>query len=255
MTNGIALDKNEINLRNLFIKAKKGDKSFLYYNNSKSKINAIIRKNQLPNFVIEYLWQSKIYKKELIRNQKTLPQSVREDIINKCTTALVESPWTSILRNFLKFHNPTDKELQLLVGTPINKLSGTHDSIILECWEAKPEDCHRLQFDDLLYSVIVRNSVKNGSIHKQIVNIISYILTSLPEMQKQLLDEILSTGNDFVVRNLLKPAFKITPVNDFTVDYLLTHSHNDTFKDIIKYAMHRENISNNMMAKIYLAID
>ena len=135
---GVTIDKNEINLKNLAIKARSGDKSFLYYDNSKSKINSIIRKNQLPKYVIEYLWQSKIYKKELVRNQKTLPQSIREDIIWNCLKVYKESPWTSILRNFLKIHSPTDKELSILIA---GSGDGGHDSIVLECWENKLDDC------------------------------------------------------------------------------------------------------------------
>lgn len=251
MTNGTTINKNEINLRNLISKAKKGDKSFLYYDNSKSKINSIIRKNQLPDFVIEYLWQSKIYKKELIRNQNKLPNIIREDILENCITAFSESPWTSILHNFLKLHNPSDAE----IGVLIEPGPKSHGSIVLECWESKPETCHRLGYDGLLYAVMTNVTSKDDLTHKQIVNIISNVLLTIPEMQKPLLDEILTLNNEFTIRNLLTPVFKITAVSDFTVDYLLTHANRATFKDIIKYAMHRENISDNMMAKIYLAID
>lgn len=249
MTNGITIDKNEINLRNLTTKARKNDKTFLYYDNSKSKINSIIRKNQLPDFVIEYLWQSKIYKKELVRNQKTLPNFVREDILDNCITAYSQSPWTSILRNFLKFHNPSHADLGVLLE------DSTNDSIILECWECKPLDCYELKYDSKLYNVIRKNANKDGIIHKQMVNIISNVLLTIPDMQVPLLNEILSLSNEFLIRNLLTPVFKITAVNDFTVNYLLSHANKETFKDIIKYAMHRENISDSMMAKIYLATD
>jgi hypothetical protein len=250
MTNGTTIDKNEINLRNLTAKAKKDDKTFLYYDNSKSKINSIIRKNQLPGFVIEYLWQSKIYKKELVRNQKNLPKFVREDILENCITGYSQSPWTSILRNFLKLHNPSSADLGVLLATP------THESVVMECWDCMPKECHKLGHDLVLYDVIRKNAnSKDGMIHKQIVNIISNVLLTIPDMQKPLLDEILSLSNQFLIRNLLTPVFKITAVNDFTVNYLLSHANKETFKDIIKYAMHRENISDSMMAKIYLAID
>lgn len=251
--NGKITTKYEINLKTLAKNARAGDKSFMYYNNSKPKINTIIRKNKLPDFIIEYLWQSKIYKKEIVRNQKHLPPSVREDIVYMCVRAYSNSPWTSILRNFLKSHNPTDAELMMLVsGGGDNEHA--HDSIVLECWDQRPNDCNRLKLAKLLYPVIIRNSDKEG-FHKQIVNIVSKVIEDYPELEKELFDNILSINNDIVIGSILIPVFKITKLNDFSVDYLLSHTSKAMFKTIIKNAMHRENISDNMMAKLYLAID
>ena len=53
------MEKNEINFNILINKARKNDQDFLHYENSKTKINTIIRKNKLPDFVVNYLWQSK----------------------------------------------------------------------------------------------------------------------------------------------------------------------------------------------------
>ena len=78
------MNKEEINFNILINKARKNDLTFLHYENSKTKINTIIRKNKLPDFVIEYLWQSKIYKKELIKHQAITP-SIRQDILTNYT--------------------------------------------------------------------------------------------------------------------------------------------------------------------------
>ena len=79
------MEKNEINFNILINKARKNDQDFLHYENSKTKINTIIRKNKLPDFVVNYLWQSKIYKKEIIKHQ-TITPDIRQDIIKNYNT-------------------------------------------------------------------------------------------------------------------------------------------------------------------------
>lgn len=256
MTNGKTTIKYEINFKSLIKNARINNKLFLHYDNSKSKINTIIRKNVLPGFVIEYLWQNKAYKKELIRNQKTLPPSIREDVVRSCIIAYSSSPWTSILRNFLKLHSPTQEELNILVNAG-GLADGTfpgHDSIILECWEHRSYDSFTLGFDQMLLPVIIRNIDKEEH-HKQIVTVTSIIIEKYPTLIKELFDTILSVNNDMIVRQLLIPVFKVTKLNDFAVDYLLSHTKKPLFNSIIKNAMHRENISDNMLAKLLLALD
>lgn len=251
---GTTVDKNLINLKNLSIKAKKDDKSFLYYDNSKSKINSIIRKNQLPDYIISYLWQSKIYKKELVRNQKNLPQEVRKDIIDNCLSALSESPWTSILRNFLKNHEPTGPEIMQLMNVPSSAKS--HNGIILECWENVPYICFSLGMDNKFYNIL-RSEMANASDYKlrRIVSIMSNIINSIPEMRIPLMQTVLENNNEFATRQILVSVFKTTTVGDDVADYLLTHAKKSIFKEVAKHAIQRHNISENMIAKIYLAMD
>ncbi len=247
---GQITDRLKINLKTLAQKAKKDDKALLYYDNSKSKINSIIRKNQLPNFITSYLWQNKIYKKELVRNQKILPEEIRKDIIDNCINSYTKNPWTSILRSFLKLHNPLDDEITTLINLP------TNSCVALECWDIKLHQCHNLNFDIKLYDLIKTKLVNlNEYESKRIIGIISTILSQIPEMRMPLMYELLNNSYRLTALHLLKAVLKITAINDEVINFMLTNTNETVFKDIIKYAIHRQNISDNMIAKIYLAVN
>lgn len=243
----ISQDKNKINIKELALKAKKNDKSFLYYDNSKSKINSIIRKNSLPKYVLNYLWQSKIYKKEIVKHQE-LSEEIRVDIIKECVNNYPDSPWVSVLKNFLKSHNPKDGELKTLIESGNN-------TIVVECWDSKTINCFRINKQSELFEIIKnRTQYGNEYISKRITSIVINIFKDVPEMQISILDTILGIKNNFIIRNILEPVFRSTKINDDIVDHLLTNADVEAFKDIVRVAIHRNNINENMIAKIYLAI-
>lgn len=241
-------DKNTLNIRELERKAGKGDKSFLYYDNSKSKINSIIRKNKLKPFVIEYLWKSKIYKKEIIKHQ-TLSDSIRRDIIEQCINHYPDSPWVSILRNFIKNHNPTEHEMKSLLFSEKQT-----SNLVLECWETKPLLCYRIGAQDLLYNIISSSSkYRNEYVSRRMNSILIKIFNQIDEMQIEVTRVICNLKNSFIIRDILTPLFKTTKVQDNVVDFLISELDVQTFKLVINPAIQRSNISDNMMAKILLA--
>lgn len=244
------MEKNEINFNILINKAKKNDQTFLHYENSKTKINTIIRKNKLPDFVNEYLWQSKIYKKEIIKHQ-ILTQNIRQNIIDNYTN--ISSPWPSIFIGFLKYHKPTKEELSLFLS--VETYTNAKVSLILDCWDLQPDMCLELGAEELLYDIIQNYSVtRNEHDYRRIVRIISYIISKMPTIRFVLLDEIVKTS-DYLIIKILEPALKSIYLDDDIINYLLTNLKKNIFKSLTKIAIHRDNISESMIAKIYLAID
>jgi len=255
-------EKNEVNLKILYAKALKNEKSFLYYENSKSKINTIIRKNKLPDYVVEYLWQSKIYKKEVVKYQSLTPK-IREDIIKTSCTSYLKSPWTSVLINFLKEHNPTEDEVSYLLSNKSLTDSGLSPtdvykqkmSIILDCWSMCPDICHKIDADEMLYKILnSTNAPMTEHNLRRIISAVSHIISKIPDMRMTLLGNIVK-DSEWVINKILGPALKGIFIEDEIVSYLLKNLKSSTFKNLVKMAMHRENVSENMIAKIYLTID
>jgi len=239
------MEKNEINLNILINKAKNNDIDFLHYDNSKTKINTIIRKNKLPDFVIEYLWQSKIYKKGIVKYQ-FLSLNIRQNIIKNCNT--FSAPWPSLLINFLKYHKPTKEELNIL-------LYNNNISLILDCWDLQPDICLELGVDNLLYEIIKKSSsIKNEHDYRRIVRITSYIISKIPSIRFNLLDEIIKTP-DYLIIKILEPALKSIHLDDDIVNYLIIKLKGNVFKSLTKMAISRDNINENMIAKIYLFLN
>jgi len=238
------MEKNEINFNILINKAKNNDQAFLHYENSKTKINTIIRKNKLPDFVIEYLWQSKIYKKEIVKHQSLTP-NIRQNIIENHKT--LNAPWPSILINFLKYHKPTKEEISIFLYGNV--------SLILDCWDLQPDICLELGADILLYEIIRKYSgTKNEHDFRRIVRITSYIISKIPSIRFNLLNEIIETS-DYLTIKILEPALKSIYLDDDIINYLLIKLKKDVFKSLTKIAIHRDNINESMIAKIYLMID
>jgi len=244
------MEKNEVNFNILINKARKNDQTFLHYENSKTKINTIIRKNKLPDFVVDYLWKSKIYKKELIKHQ-TITPSIRQDIIENYNNK--NSPWPSVLIGFLKYHKPSKEELSLFLQ--VEDINTANISLILDCWDLQPDMCLELGAEKILYHIIqIYYTLRSEHDYRRIVRITSYIIFKMPTIRFALIDEILSTS-DYIIVKILEPALKSIFLDDEVVNYLLTKLKKSTFKSLTKIAIHRDNISESMVAKIYLTVD
>lgn len=239
------MNKEEINFNILINKARKNDLTFLHYENSKTKINTIIRKNKLPDFVVNYLWQSKVYKKELIKHQ-IITSNIRQDILNNYTNE--NSPWPSILIGFLKYHKPLKEELEPFFYT------NSRISLILDCWDLQPDICLELGADSILYDIIRNYSTRNEHDYRRIVRITSYIISKMPTIRFRLLDEIIKTSDHMIIK-ILGPALKSIYLDDDIVNYLLIKLKKNVFKSLTQIAINRDNISESMIAKIYLAVD
>lgn len=252
--------KEEVNLKLLTSKAIKNDKSFLYYDNSKSKINTIIRKNKLEDFVVEYLWASKIYKKEILKHQ-VLTNYIRKDVIYNCKHNYPSSPWVSVLKNFLKLHNPTKKELESLIRkdyTPDTNKPRNKELVIM-CWEVIPKKCYEFGFkEDFIH--ILKNIMtfiyrtKNFDSNRLNYTIVS-IFKSVEEMRIPMLEAINTSVNSPLIIEVLLPVVKSVKMTDEVVDYMMTNYNKRVFKNLMKSAIHKENLSENMTAKVYLTLE
>jgi len=238
----------DIQLKTLQFHATKQDVNFLNNPDNKRGIIKLIKKNKLNPSVIEYIWSNSKYKNEIIKKQ-TLPTVIREDIIHSCQMSYSTYNWATILRNFIKFHSPTDEEYKKFLTSYRSNL------MILELWNIVPRKCYELGGEEALYKIMLNNEVRTQYALKRLHYLVVEIMKYVPEMHLPLIETIINVDDDSFTTKFLSPVFKATTVSDEAVNFLLKNLKTDTFKEIVKNAMRRGNISDIMLAKIYLAID
>jgi hypothetical protein len=249
------ISKNELNIKNLYQKAKENNKKFLYYPHSKSKLNTIIRKNKLHDLVVSYLWQSDLYKKELTKHQD-LSKEIRQDIIDNVLMNAQTTPWPSVFRNFLKLHNPTDDEITELF-TRKTASDDVKSNIYLECWELRTQQCSEMiNISDTFYPIMNDlYSYRSTYVVRRIHSICKTILTDVPSLRVDLIEEISKISIKTITLEILQPIFKSMKVSDELVNLLLRYIDRDIFKDIMQNPIAKNNISDTMLAKILLTVD
>lgn len=232
-----------ISLKDLIRESSQNNKSWLETTNVKNRIKNVIKKEKLPLDVVEFLWQKRELRWDIVKSQTLSDDMMKFVIDNFDNKKEISRP---IYKEMLISQKISDDVLDYLGSVARSQ------ELILEAWKNIPERMHQ-KFDiKNFYSFLELEATYNNLAYIQTIVLISKKKVFLSMLLDYIIEKELSELVQLMGGRFLETLCTGVFFDDDSIDKLSKILTPELFKKHTEYIISRGNCSNASKALLLL---